>query len=90
MDHNELASMALLAIVLAGAVSLRGRIGAGGGHAGSWWIGAVHGLLAVLTLSAATFAHDFAFRCAMITFTAYAVGMAASETMFLLKAKQSA
>ena len=85
MDLNDTASLALLGLVLVGAIVLKSRIGADGDRMSGWWIGVLHGLFAVLTLRASVLAHDVAFHWAMLSFTVYALGMTVAEAMILLK-----
>jgi len=89
LTQNDLASLVLTAVVLAGGLALRPRIEGDASRLVGWWIGFLHALLAVVAVRAAISADVFAFRAAMITFTGYAVGMAVSEVLVLLRPKES-
>ena len=90
LDQNDLVALLMAVMVLAGALARRSRIAGNSHRAVGWWIGTLHGLMFVLTVHAATMAHDLPFRAAMITFAAYAAAMTASETLVLLKHEESA
>jgi len=90
LSQSDLASLVLTAAVLAGALALRPRIDGDASRLVGWWLGFLHALLAVFAVRAAVLTHVFAFRAAMITFTGYAVGMAVSEVLVLLRPKESA
>jgi len=89
LNQNDLASLVLTAIVLAGGLAMRPRIEGDASRLVGWWLGFLHALFAVLAVRAAVLADGFVFRAAMIIFTGYAVGMAVSEVQVLLRPKES-
>ena len=90
LNSNDLAALLLVALVLAGGLVMRSRVEGDASREVGWWLGFLHALFAVLAIRSAFLAHSLAFRCAMITFVGYAAGMAASETLVLLRPKENA